>query len=87
MNFEEFIDKFQPIRNTYDLIAPLQNMMFENDEGDQIEYVESKHPKFIWSYDPTIGLINGLHYKPGYIGYIVCKKECLFKPGTITIKI
>ncbi len=86
MNYEEFIERFQPIRNTYDLIAPLENRMFENDEGDQMEYVESKDPRYVWSYDPRIGLVNGLHYRKNYIGYMVCKKDCSLKPGTIHVK-
>ena len=87
MTIEEFIDNFQPIRNTYVLVTPLENIMFENDDGDQIEYVESKDSKYVWSYNPRVGLINGFSYKPDVIGYIVCKKECLFKPGKINVKI
>jgi hypothetical protein len=87
MTFNEFVERFDPVRNKFDLSSPIQNMMFENDDDEQSEFIESRNEKNVWSYDPERGLINGYSFKRGIIGYVVCKKECTFPRGTITVKI
>lgn len=88
MDIYQFMERFDPVRNTFDASAPLLNLMFENDGSDQSEYVEKQDAHKVWSYSPEKGgLVNGMSFKNGVIGYIVCKKDCMFKAGTIIVKI
>jgi hypothetical protein len=76
-NFEDFIEKYKPIKNKIDKNASYDGLMFETYK-EELDFVVAQNPKKIWTIingeSETTWLIAGFHFVDR-MGYIISKKE------------
>lgn len=86
ISFDNFVKTYGPIRNTHVICSPIENMMFENSDPDQMEIVDSKTNTNIWTVTDS-GLYNGRKDSYATIGYLICKEKCDLKRGEVKVNI
>ncbi len=73
MSFQQWVVKFMPLKNHFDLHADHDGILFEA-KGKQGDYVRTLFGKYVWSYivrdDGSAVIINGFPEDEPY-GYIV----------------
>ena len=86
-DFNSFFENYKPIRNPFVLTSPLENMLFESCEEEQLEFVEGHSNDLIWSFTNNGELKNGISYK-NIIGYVITTIPFTEKKyGSLTYKI
>jgi hypothetical protein len=79
ITFEEFVEKYVPIKNHIDTNASYDGMAFET-YGEELEFVKKQNPANIWTVvDSDSGnypiITNGFHYV-NRLSYIITEKPC-----------
>ena len=75
--FENWLDKFKPIKNHIDTESSFDGEMFET-YGDEYQFVIDQPHQNVWTWidgDTGIWLVNGLHIV-NRIGYFVTENPC-----------
>jgi hypothetical protein len=83
MNYDEFFNTYNPIKNHLDTNASLNGCMFET-FGEELDYVKAQPNKLIWTYcddGDTAYLVSGFHLV-NRLGYLVGSKPFTGKEYT-----
>lgn len=68
-NFNEFYQKYKPIRNAISLCSPLENTLYSYSD-EELEFVESCPVNKIWTVTNSGEIQNGISYN-NVLGYII----------------
>ena len=63
--FEEFVEKYKPIKNEFEEYGSFEGCVFDYSEDDQWEFVKKQNPENIWTMvddDDTYIVIWGCHW-------------------------
>ena len=63
--FEEFAEKYKPIKNEFEEYGSFEGCVFDYSEDDQWEFVKKQNPENIWTMvddDDTYIVIWGCHW-------------------------
>jgi len=75
--FEEFIEKYKPLKNTLVSGAPIDGFMFETYDNE-VEFVKKQNNKNIFTLvdcdDSKLHIIPGFHYV-NRLGYFITKES------------
>lgn len=72
MNYENWLEKFRPVKNHLEPNAPFGGLMFET-LGEELSYVRSQESKKIWTMvdaDEGLYILNGYHLV-NRLGYFI----------------
>lgn len=75
--FENWLDKFKPIKNHINLESSFDGEMFET-YGDEYKFVTEQPHQNVWTWvdgDTGTWIVNGLHIV-NRIGYFVTENPC-----------
>ena len=63
--FDEWVEKYKPIKNEFEEYGSFDGCVFDYSEDDQWEFVKKHNPENIWTlvnYDETFMVISGCHW-------------------------
>lgn len=83
MSFEQWVEAYKPIKNTFNELAPYDGTMFET-FGNELAHVRAADENTVWTLvtgdDDELVVSNGFHYV-NRVGYLVTEVPFAEKPG------
>lgn len=83
MSFEQWVEAYKPIKNTFNELAPYDGTMFET-FGNELQYVKKADERKVWTLiegeENEWILVNGFHYV-NRIGYAITEVAFDERPG------
>lgn len=85
MTFDEWLEKYKPVKNHLDENASFDGAMFET-YGEELEYVRAQSPDLVWTYSAgDFDLISNGYSFVDRMGYFIASTPYSESEGSTVI--